>query len=211
MPLLIAVSGFKDSGKTTLAGALLKMLAERGLAVGFVKHCGEDVLSPPESDTGKMEALGARTVFWGRNGARVEFPFLKMDRNSIQALFAGDDIVLVEGGKDLPLPRIWVGDPRGLPAEVKGVFACYDRTSSAGDGSFLFSSGEESFLAEKILGYFHRAEGSSGAEVYVRGRKVPLKPFLARMLSGCLSGLLLPLKGMLSLREGVEIHLKRRQ
>ena len=46
MPLLIAVSGFKDSGKTSLARTLLARLADRGLRLAFIKHTDRDVLSP---------------------------------------------------------------------------------------------------------------------------------------------------------------------
>ncbi|MDR3076810.1 MAG: molybdopterin-guanine dinucleotide biosynthesis protein MobB, partial [Synergistaceae bacterium] len=35
---MIAVSGYKDSGKTTLCRAILSALSSRGLSVGYMKR-----------------------------------------------------------------------------------------------------------------------------------------------------------------------------
>lgn len=41
-PLLFAVSGYKNTGKTTLINALLPLLLKRGLRVACIKHDGHD-------------------------------------------------------------------------------------------------------------------------------------------------------------------------
>jgi molybdopterin-guanine dinucleotide biosynthesis protein B len=208
MPLLIAVSGFKDSGKTTLARALLEELTGRGFSAGYVKHTDRSVLSEPGTDTASVELSGVPCAYWGSDGLRMEVPAAAPDRDAICSLFPGKDVVIVEGSKTLPLPRIWVGSHDSLPGGVKGVFACFDRAAGSGDGRFLFAPGEEKLLAERIAGMRSRFAGSSSVTVFVRGRRIPLKPFVAGMIRGSIAGLLLPLKGVESLRKGVDIHIE---
>lgn len=208
MPLLIALSGFKNSGKTTLALALLKEILSEGLVAGYVKHTEKDVLSPPETDTGRVAPLGVPCLCWGRDGAVWEVPAGEIERERIQGFFPGKDIVLVEGAKRLPLARVWVGSANARPEDVKNVFACFDISAAHGDGSFLFAPGEEKKLTRKILELYRRTEGNNHAELFVQGKRIPLKSFVTKMIAGCLSGLILPLKGVNSLKGGVEIHLK---
>ena len=59
-PLVIAVSGVKNSGKTTLIEAMLPLLAEAGLRVAVIKHDGHCFdPDPPGTDTGRFMAAGA--------------------------------------------------------------------------------------------------------------------------------------------------------
>ena len=61
---MVAVSGVKNSGKTTLIEAVLPLLAEAGLNVAVVKHDGHTFLSdPPGTDTlGAFMQRGALLV-----------------------------------------------------------------------------------------------------------------------------------------------------
>ncbi|MBL3539083.1 molybdopterin-guanine dinucleotide biosynthesis protein MobB [Aminivibrio sp.] len=211
MPLLIAVSGFKDGGKTTLALALLQEILSAGLSAGFVKHTGEDVLSPKGTDTGRASALGISAVYWGRDGALLETGTGEISREKILEFFPGKDVVIVEGAKNIPLPRIWVGSPEDLPPDVKGVFAFFDRTGAGGDGNRIFVPGREKELAGQIIEMYEKAEGDQPASLFVKGKRIPLKPFVSGMIAGCLAGLVLPLKGVNSLKGGAEIYLKQRK
>ena len=65
MPLLIALSGFKNGGKTTLALGLLREILSAGLSAAFVKHTEKDVLPPEETDTGKASVMGVPSLYWG--------------------------------------------------------------------------------------------------------------------------------------------------
>lgn len=211
MPLLIAVSGFKDRGKTTLALALLREILSAGFSAGFVKHTEKDVLTPGETDTGRASALGIPSIYWGRDGALLETGAGEISGEKIRELFSRKDIVIVEGAKKIPLPRIWVGSPEELPPEVKGVFAFFDRTGPGGDGSRVFVPGEEKELAARIIEMYEKAEGDQPATLYVKGKRIPLKAFVSGMIAGALAGLILPLKGVDSLKGGAEIYLKRRK
>lgn len=211
MPLVIALSGFKNGGKTTLALGLLREILSAGLSAAFVKHTEKDVLPPEETDTGKTSAMGVPSLYWGGDGALLEARAGEISREKILEFFPGKDIVIVEGAKKIPLPRIWVGSPEELPPDVKGVFAFFDRSGPGGDGSRLFVPGEEKELAARIIEMCEKAEGDQPATLYVKGKRIPLKAFVSGMIAGALAGLILPLKGVDSLKGGAEIYLKRRK
>ncbi|HRV99262.1 MAG TPA: molybdopterin-guanine dinucleotide biosynthesis protein MobB, partial [Aminobacteriaceae bacterium] len=189
MPLLIAVSGFKDSGKTSLARALLTELSGRGLSLAFMKHTDRDVLSPAGTDTGGIESQGIPCAYWGNDGLRMELPAAAPNSDTIAALFPEKDIVIVEGAKSISMPRIWVGSAESAPPEVKGVFACFDRAAEKGDGRFLYVPGEENELADRIAAFHERFANVRCVRVAVRGKRLPLKPFVAEMIRGSIAGL----------------------
>ncbi|MGI6252912.1 MAG: molybdopterin-guanine dinucleotide biosynthesis protein MobB [Aminivibrio sp.] len=212
MPILIAVSGFKDRGKTTLAHALIAEIIAGGLSAAFIKHTNRPVLPVGATDTSRISALGVPSLYWGRDGYAIEAPVGEFSRKFVAGLFPGKDVVIVEGAKHIPMPRIWVGPPDSLPPEVRGVFAFYDRSAHSGDGGGrIFSPGQEKALAEKIMGLYDRVAEDQPSSLYVRGEKIPLKGFVSGMIAGCLAGLILPLKRVDSLRGGAEIFLRRRK
>ena len=61
-PVVVAVSGVKNSGKTALIEAMLPHLTAAGLRVAVIKHDGHRFLPEPlDTDTGRFLAAGA----WG--------------------------------------------------------------------------------------------------------------------------------------------------
>lgn len=68
--LILAVSGVKNSGKTTLIASLLSKLKQKGLKAAVIKHDGHEFEADiPGTDTwrfGKPEPAG-RLFFPGRN------------------------------------------------------------------------------------------------------------------------------------------------
>lgn len=59
---IVAVSGSKDSGKTTLCRKLIKELSEMGIMTGYIKRTAEDVLSEKNTDTGSVSDMGIGSV-----------------------------------------------------------------------------------------------------------------------------------------------------
>lgn len=56
----VAVTGFKNSGKTRVVEALTKELTERGYKVGTLKHTADDItLDTPGKDTSRHRAAGS--------------------------------------------------------------------------------------------------------------------------------------------------------
>jgi molybdopterin-guanine dinucleotide biosynthesis protein MobB len=110
-PAVVAFVGGHDSGKTSVIVELIPRLKARGLAVGAVKHTSKDVPDDvPGKDSQRMAEAGADAaalVTPARTAARrfgAEEPLESVLRRE----FAGLDLVLVEGYKSLPLPKVEV-------------------------------------------------------------------------------------------------------
>jgi len=108
-PPILQIVGYKDSGKTTLLAALVRRFRAEGLSVAAIKHDAHDFeFDRPGTDTRKMAEAGAdfvaitspgRTV-WTHNRPAT------LDRLVMLAAEAETDLVLVEGFKDAPHPKL---------------------------------------------------------------------------------------------------------
>ena len=106
-PCVVAVSGVKDSGKTSLIVRLLPELVKRGLRVATVKHDGHR-FEPDRPGTDSFRhleagALGA-AVFDGEKYQLVRRA--AVDESFLLAQFPEADLILLEGFKDSPWPKI---------------------------------------------------------------------------------------------------------
>jgi molybdopterin-guanine dinucleotide biosynthesis protein B len=108
-PRIIQIVGYKNSGKTTLVGALIGKFRAEGLTVAAVKHDAHDFeFDRPGTDTRRMAEAGAdfvaitsphRTAWTsGRPASLDELIALAADAKA--------DLVLVEGFKDAPHPKL---------------------------------------------------------------------------------------------------------
>jgi molybdopterin-guanine dinucleotide biosynthesis protein B len=208
MPFILAVSGFKNSGKTTLCRKLITLLLEEGVDAAYVKHTHENVLSPSGSDTGSIAATGSPTALWGPDGIRVEESDRSIGPGSIAArFFPGKELVIIEGGKGFALPKIWVGSPLDVPEDVTGVVAFYDRERPCAKERH-FSAGDERALAALAAEMARKAE-SSPAELYCGDKRIPAKAFVGAFISGSVKGMLGALKGDFDTRRGIRLYLRR--
>jgi molybdopterin-guanine dinucleotide biosynthesis protein MobB len=110
-PAVVAFVGGHDSGKTTILVELVPRLLARGLRVGTVKHTTRDVEDDVAGkDSQRHTAAGAAVgalITPGRTTARrfgTEEPLERVLRRE----FTDCDLVLVDGYKSLPVPRIEV-------------------------------------------------------------------------------------------------------
>ncbi len=106
----VCVVGWSGAGKTTLVEKLLPELRALGLRVLALKHSGHPhPLHKPGSDTERFQAQGAAAVgFATPEGLQLTLPgepggWLP---ELLEALGARFDLVLVEGWKDGPYPKI---------------------------------------------------------------------------------------------------------
>jgi molybdopterin-guanine dinucleotide biosynthesis protein B len=194
---IIAVSGYKDCGKTTLCRALLAALSERGLSVGYIKRTREPVAPDPGTDSGSVGALGVPALLWGDGAFRLEEAFDKgREPDAYEAagrFFPEADVVILEGGKGLCLPKIWVAKPgeEGGFAEGSGVFAVYDRFGP-GDGHRRYGAGDLDRLVSDVARM--AAPERRSARVFCGGKELPMKDFVADFVAGGLKGMLGALK-----------------
>lgn len=113
---VLGIVGWSGSGKTTLIEALLPTLREQQLAVSVIKHSHHDiVLDQPGKDTFRHRQAGAQQVMLVspyRWGVFTEQPRDSgFDLNAQLAQLMPCDLVLVEGQKQLPLPKLEVFRP----------------------------------------------------------------------------------------------------
>jgi molybdopterin-guanine dinucleotide biosynthesis adapter protein len=106
---IVAVSGPSGSGKTRLLTRLVPALVRRGLRVGAIKHTGHaHDFDQPGKDTDVIRRAGAiAAVIEGPRGVAYFGPPTGGARALVR-LLPPVDVVLAEGWKREPLPRIEV-------------------------------------------------------------------------------------------------------
>lgn len=126
---VLAVCGFSGSGKTTLLEAAIPHLVARGLSVAAVKHAAHGFVVDREGkDSDRLFHAGATVALRGPSEQ-----FLRRRMSSMLTLEAmlsdlarDHDLLLVEGHKDTPLPKLWLGNteasaPPPHVADVQGI------------------------------------------------------------------------------------------
>jgi molybdopterin-guanine dinucleotide biosynthesis adapter protein len=161
---VLGIVGWSGSGKTTLIAAVLPVLKGHGLTVSTVKHAhhGFD-MDRPGKDTFRHRAAGAHEVLvasthrWALlhevDGPEPRLPDLLARLDPV-------DLVLVEGFKTHPFPKLEVhrpalGRPPIWPTEPEVVVVAADAAVSACDRPVL-PLNEPTPVVDWILGtMFH--------------------------------------------------------
>ncbi|MCK9284638.1 MAG: molybdopterin-guanine dinucleotide biosynthesis protein B [Rhodocyclaceae bacterium] len=110
------LTGLSGSGKTTLIAKLIDWFRQQGLRVSAIKHThhGFD-LDTPGKDSWKMREAGAQEVFLVSNRRSILMhEYRESEEHSVEQLIARlapCDLVIVEGYKRDPLPKIEVFRP----------------------------------------------------------------------------------------------------
>lgn len=116
---VLAVCGFSGSGKTTLLEAAIPRLVERGLAVAVVKHDAHGFeVDRPGKDSDRLFRAGATVTLRGEQQQferRGSTAMLSLEA-TLARLGRDHDLLLVEGHKDTPLPKLWLGSAGALDA-----------------------------------------------------------------------------------------------
>ena len=122
MRLVLAICGYSGAGKTTLIERLLPLLAARGLRVGVLKHDTHRLtLDPAGKDTARFFEAGAAVVCAhdpGQHFVRTREGGPVPLGDVLAGMPRDLDLVLVEGHKDSPLPKIVLAHPEPKPAIV---------------------------------------------------------------------------------------------
>ncbi len=115
---VFAISGVSGAGKTTLIEQLIPPLLVKGLKVAVVKHDVHGVqIDRPGKDSERLYQAGADVVLNG-----PDEHFMRMHERgdesllrTLRRLSRRYDLVLVEGHKNTPLPKLWLLNEGGAP------------------------------------------------------------------------------------------------
>lgn len=125
-PVVFAISGYKNSGKTTLTVKLVEKLTEKGYRVATIKHDGHDFEPDvPGTDSYRHRQAGAYgcAVFsdnrWMVVKAQPENNELRITEKDLIQMFPEADIILLEGFKNSRWPKYFCRYPDSIPDEAQ--------------------------------------------------------------------------------------------
>jgi len=109
-PAVLAVSGVKNSGKTTLIEKLIPWLSEKGFRCAVIKHDGHDFSPDVEgTDTHRFLAAGAEGIgIFSAAKAMLVQAGGGVDETVLARHFEHLDLILLEGFKSSGYPKIEV-------------------------------------------------------------------------------------------------------
>jgi molybdopterin-guanine dinucleotide biosynthesis protein B len=103
------IIGRSGSGKTTLITALIPILKQRGLRVATIKHAHHSLsFDQPGKDSHRHAAAGAAEVILAADSGFALFSSQPATLPDLLGRLAPTDIVLVEGFKNDPIPKLEV-------------------------------------------------------------------------------------------------------
>ncbi len=124
-PLVLGICGFSGSGKTTLLERILPRLKASGLAVAIVKHDAHALsIDPRGKDSDRLFRAGADVLVHDDRQGILRFRAAKLSlAGALERLGGGYDLLLVEGHKTSPGPKLWLlGENEAAPPPgVTGV------------------------------------------------------------------------------------------
>jgi len=201
MPPVVTFIGYHDSGKTTLASAVVRHLQGRGYRVGVIKSTKDEGLEfdQPGTDTDTHRRAGAARVALVAPDQMVIFcdpPEMELAMLA-HRFFPDMDIVIGEGFKHARhIAKIEVasGQEELLRETVRGVIAVVSDAAVAGD--HVFRRSETRLVTDFIEQRFLRDRGKRQEKLVllVDGRRIMLKDFVQDALAGTVAGFVRSLK-----------------
>jgi len=118
-PPVLGIWGRSGSGKTYLINELLRgTLAQKGLRVAVVKRCSHKMsVDTPGKDSDVIFNAGADV--YAHSPEQAFFRTRPDDltfQGSLERIGRGYDLILVEGHRDSPVPKIWLSSKEGTDA-----------------------------------------------------------------------------------------------
>ncbi|MGK3114422.1 molybdopterin-guanine dinucleotide biosynthesis protein MobB [Candidatus Pantoea formicae] len=127
---LLAIVAWSGTGKTTLLQQVIPLLKARGIRTGLIKHTHHQMdIDTPGKDSYLLRKAGADQVIVASNqrwALMCETPDQPLDLTELAARMDSSelDLVLVEGFKDEPVPKIMLWR-RGIKGEVADLLDEY--------------------------------------------------------------------------------------
>lgn len=125
-PKIFGISGWKNSGKTTLTSALIAEFTDRGFAVSSVKHAHHEFdVDQAGTDSFKHRKSGAQEVMLSSSKRFVLMHEVgdnaEPDLVELLAKMRPVDLILVEGFKSSSIPKIQTIRAESLANEGKAL------------------------------------------------------------------------------------------
>ncbi|MBU1049830.1 molybdopterin-guanine dinucleotide biosynthesis protein B [Candidatus Bipolaricaulota bacterium] len=157
---VVSFIGHHNAGKTQLLTRLVETLTERGLKVGTVKHAPHLTVSDsPGSDSQLLRQSGAhRMLLLDSYSAVMTWPQSSIGdlEVELQKLFSDCDIVLIEGLKHGPFPKIEVFrrtnqvTQEPLAGDIDVIAVVSDSAIALPDGTPTFSPRNRAAIADYL-------------------------------------------------------------
>ncbi|NAZ31016.1 MAG: molybdopterin-guanine dinucleotide biosynthesis protein B [Caldimicrobium sp.] len=207
MPKFLALSGYHNSGKTTVGTYIVAKLSEKGYKVGVIKSTKEttEETDKPGSDTFKYRKAGARLVaLFQRDKMTLFIEDMPKEKDEVftlfERLFFDYDLVILEGFKEWrDVPKIWLkrNDEEELPEGIENI----QMVAEAKDKERILN------FVEDYLG----VQNNGDIKIFVNDEDIPLKPHLKLLCQNILLGILASLKGVPKIEEvkTIEVLIKR--
>lgn len=201
MKPVVCIVGKSGAGKTTLIERLIPEIKKRGYKIGTLKHDVHGFEMDKEGkDTWKHKKAGASAVLISSSNRIGFISDVEKEMEPpelVRKFLAQVDIVIAEGYKKSPLPKIEVhrdevsSELLCLPQE--NLIALVSDTRRLPDVPQV-KWNEIQKLADIIEEKVIKPHPVNDIELEVNGKTIPLKPFVADMLSGMLFGSVSALK-----------------
>jgi molybdopterin-guanine dinucleotide biosynthesis protein B len=207
MPKFLALSGYHNSGKTTVGTYIVAKLSEKGYKVGVIKSTKEttEETDKPGSDTFKYRKAGAKLVaLFQRDRMTLFIEDMPKGKDEVftlfERLFFDYDLVILEGFKEWKgVPKIWLkrNDEETLPERIENI----QMVAEAKDKEKILN------FVEDYLG----VQNNGDIKIFVNDEDIPLKPHLKLLCQNILLGILASLKGVPKIEEikTIEVLIKR--
>ena len=165
---IVAISGIKNSGKTTLICRLLEIFKEKGLRVAVLKHDGHDFEPDvPGTDTYRQLQAGAYgTAVFSKGKYMLVKQQPQISEKELMEFFPEADLILLEGFKYSTYPKIEivrkgnsaesVSNPERLMAIATNLDAEEREALSVQENVTFFDLDTAKSIAEFILSDYFR-------------------------------------------------------
>ena len=162
-PFLMAISGCKNSGKTTLITKLIPKFCEKGYKVATIKHDGHDFHGDVVgTDTYKHKKAGAYgTAIFSNNKFMVIKEEKFIDETYFIKLFPEADIILLEGFKASDYPKLEIvrkGNSSRPICNEKNLIGILSDINVIEGNYKIIDLNNIDLIVEKILNYMKNYE-----------------------------------------------------
>lgn len=228
MALIIGVYGFQDSGKTTFVEELVRGLVGKGYRVSSLKHSSKTVVVDEEGkDTWRHARAGSDPVVLHTDGGMVLFSGPGQDVQKTVDILQEHwrpDVVVVEGLKSGPYPKIAIGDIEPTEGTVLTNPSVQDALSHIENAVGVeramrsiagLDCGKCGLSCSEMAARIARGEkkpedcvelAARDVVILAGGKRLPVGAFVAEIVEKTVRGMLSSLKGY-SPEGGAEIRL----